>query len=86
MIEVRSHYDMSAFPAMDDVAIAAAGRMTDFSGAGCCGIRDLGWICRSEIEAERIARALRKIGLPATVMTSPSHTDPIASQGTGETG
>lgn len=61
-IEVRTSYDMLNFPAFDLAVNAATGRPSDFSGAGC-GRRDLGWVCASEIEAARMARALMKIGL-----------------------
>lgn len=51
---------------MDDVACAAAGRPSNYSGCGF-GERDLGWTDLSELEAHRIAKALRKIGLQAEV-------------------
>lgn len=62
MIEVRTSYDFDNFPAMDDVIHKAVGRLSDFSGSDFCG-RDLGWLCSSEIEAQRIRRALRALGL-----------------------
>lgn len=62
MIELRVSYDFSAWPEMDDAARNAAGRGTDFSGMGM-GQRDLGWVCESEIEAARIERGLKRIGL-----------------------
>lgn len=42
-IEVRASYNFDSYPAMDKVAHEAAGRQSDFSGAGL-GLRDLGWI------------------------------------------
>jgi hypothetical protein len=39
----------------------AAGRVPDFSGCGL-GDRDMGWICRSEIETEKIKRGLQRAG------------------------
>lgn len=51
---------------MDDVARAAAGKESCYSGCGF-GERDIGWTQLSEIEAERIARALRKVGLTAVI-------------------
>lgn len=62
MIEVRAKYSWNGSFEMDDAAHHAAGRISDFSGAGF-GERDLGWVCKSEIEAERMKRALDKIGL-----------------------
>lgn len=50
----------------DDAARHAAGRPTNYSGCGM-GERDLGWTHLSELEAERIARALRKIGMSAEI-------------------
>jgi len=61
-VQVRTSYTFNGSFEIDDAAHHAAGRMSDFSGAGV-GMRDLGWVCQSEIEAERIARGLRKIGL-----------------------
>lgn len=61
MFEVRATYDFADFPAMDDVFYKAAGRVSDFVGTNFAG-RDHGWRCQSEIEAERIARSLRKLG------------------------
>ena len=60
--EVRTSYDFANFPAMDDVIHKAVGRDSDFSGSDFCG-RDLGWVCGSEIEAARIERALKSLGL-----------------------
>jgi hypothetical protein len=66
MIEVRTSYPFGGSFYRDDAAAHAAGRSPDFSGCGL-GARDLGWTCKSEFEAERIKRALGKIGLHATV-------------------
>ncbi len=60
MFEVRASYDFANFPSMDDVFYKAAGRVSDFSGSDFCG-RDHGWVCGSEIEAERLSRALRTV-------------------------
>ncbi len=65
-IEVTTTYDMNSFPAFDEAVNHAAGRASDFSGAGL-GRRDMGWVCRSDLEAHKIARALEKIGLTAKV-------------------
>jgi hypothetical protein len=61
-VQVRTSYVFNGSFEIDDVANHAAGRPCNFSGAGF-GMRDLGWWCESEIETERIARSLRKIGL-----------------------
>ena len=68
-MEVRTSYawDGGAF-GIDDAAHQAAGRVSDFGGCGL-GMRDLGWVCKSEIEAERIKASLRKIGLRAIIRT-----------------
>lgn len=58
--------DVDAMSAMDKAAMAAAEKSICYSGCGF-GERDLGWTNLSEIEAERIARALRKIGLVAEI-------------------
>lgn len=68
MIEVRTKYAWCGSSEMDEAAHNAAGRVSDFSGCGF-GERDLGWVCKSEIEAERMKRALDKIGLRATILT-----------------
>lgn len=65
MIEVRASYAFDGSFYRDDAASHAAGRVSDFSGAGF-GTRDLGWVCKSEFEAEKIRRSLEKIGLRAT--------------------
>jgi hypothetical protein len=61
-VEVRASYAFNGTFEIDDAAHAAAGRTSDFSGAGF-GTRDLSWVCQSDIEAERIARSLKRIGL-----------------------
>ena len=66
---VTTSYDISQWPAMDDAIEAAVGRVSDFAGAGIDGRRDHGWVCKSEIEVERVKRALRGIGLRAEVRT-----------------
>jgi hypothetical protein len=63
-IEVRARYTFQGGFSYDHVAENAAGRPADFSGCGF-GDRDLGWVCKSEFEAERIKRALDKVGLRA---------------------
>lgn len=60
--EIRTSYDLEHFPALDDVLEKVIGRPSDFAGAGF-GRRDHGWVCHSEIEAERIKRAIKKLGL-----------------------
>lgn len=65
-LQVQTTYTMHGGFSMDDVAAQAAGRIADFSGAGM-GARDLGWTCASEFEAERIKRALDKVGLRAQI-------------------
>ncbi len=66
MIEVRTKYSFQGGFSFDHVAESAAGRVSDFSGCGF-GERDLGWVCKSEFEAERIKRALDKVGLHAEI-------------------
>ena len=65
-MRVHATYPWAGSFHMDDAAQHAAGRSTDYSGCGF-GERDLGWTNLSEIEAERIARALRKIGMTAEI-------------------
>lgn len=48
--------------AMDRAIRHAAGRDFGFSGAGM-GMRDVGWHFGSEIEAARVSRSLKAIGL-----------------------
>ncbi len=67
-MEIRARYDANSFPAMDGAAHAAAGRISDFSGMGF-GERELGWICKSEIEALGIKLRLDKIGLRTEIWT-----------------
>jgi len=66
VIEVRTCYDWRGTFELDAAADNAAGRPSDFGGCGFGG-RDLGWVCKSEIEAEKIKRALDKIGLRAEI-------------------
>lgn len=66
MIEVRARYSFNGTFEFDTAAYQAVGRISDFGGCGM-GIRDLGWVCKSEIEAERIKRSLDKIGLVAQI-------------------
>ena len=65
-MRVHATYPWTGSFVMDDVARAAAGKESSYSGCGF-GERDLGWANLSEIEAERIARALRKVGLVAEI-------------------
>lgn len=62
MIEVRASYPFDGSFHFDEACSHAAGRPADYSGCGF-GDRDLGWTCKSEFEAERIKRALIKIGM-----------------------
>ncbi len=66
MIEVRARYPFGGSFYRDDAAKHAAGRPSDFSGCDF-GERDLGWNCKSAFEAEKIKRALEKIGMSATI-------------------
>lgn len=66
MIEVRASYAWNGSFMIDDAAHQAVGRVSDFAGCGM-GARDLGWVCKSEIEAERIKRKLSKIGITAEI-------------------
>lgn len=73
MIEVRTSYTFNGSLDFDNAAHQAAGRVSDYGGCGL-GSRDLGWICKSEIEAERIKRALDKIGLISTISSPQDQT------------
>lgn len=66
MMEVRTKYTFDGTFSLDAAATNAAGRESDFSGAGF-GYRDLGWVVKSELEAERIKRSLNKIGLRSEI-------------------
>lgn len=68
-IEVRAKYTWNGEFHLDSAAHHAAGRISDFSGAGF-GERDLGWVCDTEWEAKKIKRALDKIGLRAEIRTN----------------
>jgi hypothetical protein len=69
MIEVRTSYLFDGAFYRDEAAAHAAGRVSDFSGCGF-GQRDLGWNCKSEFEAQRIKRALDKIGLQSEIKSA----------------
>lgn len=62
-IEIRTSYDFTNFPAMDEIVKQAVGRSSDFSGSDFDG-RDMGWLCGSEIEAAKIEKGLRSLNLP----------------------
>ncbi len=66
-IEVQARYLGTIEPHKDAAIQAAAGRHSEYSGCGF-GERDLGWYCKSELEAQRIIRALKKIGVTAIIM------------------
>ena len=66
-IEVRTSYTFNGGFALDDAATKVVGRISDFSGCGCNGNRDLGWIVETDFEAQRIKRSLDKIGLHAEI-------------------
>lgn len=71
MIEVRTKYQWDGSFTRDSVAHQAAGRVSDFAG---CGFdeRDLGWVCKSEIEARRIKRSLDRVGFATTLANGES--------------
>jgi len=75
-MRVHATYTWNGTFELDDAARHAAGRATNYSGCGF-GERDLGWTGLSQIEAERISRALRKIGLTAEI--KPDQAFPTAS-------
>lgn len=70
LFEVRARYDFANWPELDKAAHNAVGRVSDFAGAGA-GTRDLGWVCRTEMEAHRILKALKGIGINAEAKPSP---------------
>lgn len=65
-MRVHATYPWEGSTDRDRAAHEAAGKPSNYSGCGF-GERDLGWTNLSEIEAERIVRALRKVGLSATI-------------------
>lgn len=68
MSEVRAYYGGGYSEVMDKAAFAAAGRISDFSGMGCCdGERDHGWRCETEIEVMRIHNKLKAAGFRVEV-------------------
>lgn len=64
--EVRTKYTFQGSFSLDTVAEKTVGRISDFSGCGF-GERDLGWVCASELEAEKIKRALDRVGLRSEI-------------------
>ena len=67
-IEVRTSYTFNGDFALDRTAEKAVGRAADFSGCGMPeGRRDLGWVVKSEWEAQKFKRALDKMGLRANI-------------------
>lgn len=74
MIEVHATYPFDGSFYRDDAAAHATGRHPDFSGSGF-GQRDMGWVCKSEFEAERIKRALTKIGLTSSISRPASNSE-----------
>ena len=68
-IEVHSKYTFQGGFNLDGFAESAAGRKPDFSGYGF-GERDLGWVCKTDWEAQKMKRALDKIGLRAEIRTT----------------
>ena len=69
-IEVTATYTMTGYPELDAVADKVAGRPHDHSGTEL-STRELGWTCANELEAERIKRALTKVGIAATKTRAP---------------
>ena len=65
--QVRASYSSENYPAMDSVAHAAAGRDSEWGEIGATGRRDLGWIAPTEIDAQRMAKALQRAGLSVEV-------------------
>ena len=60
--EVMTVYEAQFYPQMDKVLAKAVGRIPTENGMGY-GIRDVGWLCKSESEAKRIASILTELGL-----------------------
>jgi hypothetical protein len=69
--EIVTSYIFNSSFHLDDAAAKAIGRVSDFSGAGIDGKRDLGWVAKSKFDANRMKRALDKIGLHATIREPP---------------
>jgi hypothetical protein len=69
-MRVHATYNWDGSFAFDDIARTAAGRDCSYSGCGF-GERDIGWTGLSEIEAEGLARRLRKAGLTAEIRPDP---------------
>lgn len=71
MYDVHTSYNLTGEPfdfSPDEKAHKAVGRHSDFSGTWLEHPyqRDLGWGCKTKAEAQKIKRALQKIGMPAT--------------------
>ena len=65
-MRVRAWYGGFLNEGMDSAIFKAAGRASDFSGAGSWG-RDHGWDDLSEIEAHRMVKAIQAIGVNAKI-------------------
>lgn len=70
-IEVVTSYTWDGSLFFDSIAEKAAGRVADFAGAGM-GKRDLGWVAKSQLDAERMKRALDKVGMIAKIRVCPT--------------
>ena len=78
MFEVTAHYpEVSVHCPLDPtfekdaMAVVTVGRDSNYSGTDFT-TRDIGWLCKTEDEAQRIATALRGIGLAVDVSRSGS--------------
>lgn len=71
-VEVTTSYPFEGNFDKDKVAINAVGRSKDFSGRSITnagfGNRDLGWVCDTWGEAEKIKAALEGVGLVAKIV------------------
>jgi hypothetical protein len=66
LAEVETAYDYSDYPDMDHVVRNAVGRDPDYAGTDF-STRDLGWVCETEAEVERVRRVLEGLGLRAKI-------------------
>ena len=58
-IKVRCSYDTMLATAFDATVHHAVGRESDFSGVDCINsMRELGWSCKDEAEANELRRRL----------------------------
>lgn len=69
-LQVRASYEVNLYPDMDKAIEQTMPRVSDFAGMGS-GVRDHGWNCKTQFEADGLLKRLKKLNLNCEIKETP---------------